>query len=437
MITNTISTDQTSQYTIDHSNQKWVLKDGVSITSMTNGMSEGSNLANNVIEVAGTITANEYNRAAVYSAGDNTTVTIAQSGELNGYFGVKVDGDNSNVTNNGTVNSLQDGLYGSLGSASIVNNGQILSDGSGIKVASGDYTIRNTGDISGYYGLRVEHANVTATLEKGGHVDASVQAIRVMSLDGDVASVTNNGMVSVSKGYEAFYGQSGSERFVNTGTVLGHVKMGEGNDRYINHGTMAEGDVNMGGDNDVYNGRGATFGGKIYGGTGNDTFIVSKANAQIMEYFGQGNDTVKSTVSFVLQDGQAIEDLRLLGKGNTNATGNEFMNNLFGNAGANKLVGGEGDDTLSGGKGADLLSGGANNDIFVFRTGFGKDTVTDFTSGEDRIDLSGVKGISNYNDLMSHHITVSGDDLVIREGHDMLVLRDTQRADLNMTDFIF
>ena len=53
---------------------------------------------------------------------------------------------------------------------------------------------------------------------------------------------------------------------------------------------------------------------------------------------------------------------------------------LFGGAGADRLVGGTGDDSLSGGPGAD---------VFVFGPGDGADTVTDFSSGSDRIDLTG------------------------------------------------
>jgi Ca2+-binding RTX toxin-like protein len=71
---------------------------------------------------------------------------------------------------------------------------------------------------------------------------------------------------------------------------------------------------------------------------------------------------------------------------------------LFGNNGNDTLLGGLGNDQLDGGNGRDSLDGGANDDIltggrggdtFVFKPGFGHDTITDFSIFEDRLDISG------------------------------------------------
>lgn len=53
------------------------------------------------------------------------------------------------------------------------------------------------------------------------------------------------------------------------------------------------------------------------------------------------------------------------------------------------LNGGGGTDTLTGGSGNDILIGGAGADVFIFSTGSGFDEITDFTAGQDTIDLSG------------------------------------------------
>ena len=66
--------------------------------------------------------------------------------------------------------------------------------------------------------------------------------------------------------------------------------------------------------------------------------------------------------------------------------GNDVDNVLTGLGGDDVLIGGLGNDTLIGGEGADELSGGAGADLFVIE---GNDIITDFTSGEDSIDLSG------------------------------------------------
>ena len=60
----------------------------------------------------------------------------------------------------------------------------------------------------------------------------------------------------------------------------------------------------------------------------------------------------------------------------------------LGTAQADTLIGNAVGNTLTGGLGADTLTGGAGADVFRFvTTGQGGDTVTDFTSGSDRIQV--------------------------------------------------
>ena len=69
------------------------------------------------------------------------------------------------------------------------------------------------------------------------------------------------------------------------------------------------------------------------------------------------------------------------------------------------MAGGQGDDTLIGGPGDDRLSGGPGNDVFVFGPGDQTDTVTDFSSGTDKVDLTAFE-IENIEDVTM----MSGDD---------------------------
>ena len=71
---------------------------------------------------------------------------------------------------------------------------------------------------------------------------------------------------------------------------------------------------------------------------------------------------------------------------------------LAGGDGRDVLIGGAGDDVLRGGAaldvlrdgaGSDTLTGGAGADLFVLAWDETPDTITDFTPGEDRLDLSG------------------------------------------------
>ncbi|MCU6454550.1 M10 family metallopeptidase C-terminal domain-containing protein [Sphingomonas sp. A2-49] len=82
--------------------------------------------------------------------------------------------------------------------------------------------------------------------------------------------------------------------------------------------------------------------------------------------------------------------------------GNDVLNGLGGNdrliggLGNDTLNGGAGNDTLIGGSGTDTLTGGAGNDIFRFESKSDsaasslRDVITDFVSGQDKIDLSAI-----------------------------------------------
>lgn len=76
------------------------------------------------------------------------------------------------------------------------------------------------------------------------------------------------------------------------------------------------------------------------------------------------------------------------------ATGGRGNDVLTGNGAANRLEGRGGADILTGGGGGDRLIGGRGADVFVLsdpgdsRGGAGRDTIADFGTGRDRIDLS-------------------------------------------------
>lgn len=66
---------------------------------------------------------------------------------------------------------------------------------------------------------------------------------------------------------------------------------------------------------------------------------------------------------------------------------------LLGNAVANRLDAGAGNDVLDGAGGNDTLTGGAGLDRFVVKDLGGTDTITDFVSGTDKLDLRGFDAI--------------------------------------------
>ena len=99
------------------------------------------------------------------------------------------------------------------------------------------------------------------------------------------------------------------------------------------------------------------------------------------------------------------------GGGRDVITGNNSANTLNGGTGNDTLNGGLGNDRLVGGLGNDQLTGGAGRDTFSINTGVGRDLITDYGTGNDRIQLLG--GLTE-NDLtlsdVGGHTRISYDD---------------------------
>ncbi len=157
-------------------------------------------------------------------------------------------------------------------------------------------------------------------------------------------------------------------------------------------GTLGTDYIDGGAGNDTLDGGAGVD--TLIGGTGNDTYLLDIRADVVIEAAGAGVDTIVTQVSRTLDAN--VENLVLAG-GATIGNGNELDNLITGNALNNTLEGRAGNDTLDGGVGVDTLMGGAGNDTFVFRSTADSgvtlgnwDVITDFLSGTDRIDLSGI-----------------------------------------------
>lgn len=139
----------------------------------------------------------------------------------------------------------------------------------------------------------------------------------------------------------------------------------------------------------------------LRGGTGDDLIFGdfdvdgTGLGASVLRFEG-GDDTI---------DGGDGDDEAHGGAGNDSMDGGDGRDLLFGAWGDDSLIGGGGDDTFEGGAGNDVLTfagsaegerfgidvaaGGEGSDTFRFVDG-GVAVITDFTPGEDRIDLSGI-----------------------------------------------
>ena len=100
---------------------------------------------------------------------------------------------------------------------------------------------------------------------------------------------------------------------------------------------------------------------------------------------GSGNDRLTGNNKDNQIDGRGGNDIIYGGAGNDDLFGNFGDDTLDGGDGNDSLDGSFDDDTLDGGEGNDTLTGGSGNDLFRFRPDNGSDRITDFDTGDDRL----------------------------------------------------
>ncbi len=181
---------------------------------------------------------------------------------------------------------------------------------------------------------------------------------------------------------------------------------------------------------------------KLSGLGGNDT-LAGDAGADTLTG-GVGNDIL---------NGNGGADRLVGGSGLDRLTGGGGSDTVIGGSGSDILIGGAGNDTLNGGDDGDTLTGGSGNDkliggkgpdTFVFAAAFGDDTISDFAPGNsEKIDLSGVAAITDFADLLAHHLVDSGGDAKIVAGANSILLDGVAFAKFGIDlaysaeDFIF
>jgi Ca2+-binding RTX toxin-like protein len=191
--------------------------------------------------------------------------------------------------------------------------------------------------------------------------------------------IVNNGIMSGPNGISRTQTSTETIAFTNTGklvaTNLAYDNFGGdsiGRDLITNSGTIV-GDMDLGSGDDSYFGAAGHLFGKIFAGFGSD---VSTGGVDNDWFEGdRGNDQLS---------GLAGADTLL---------GQEDNDRLNGGLGNDILDGGAGADTLFGSAGQDRLSGGAGADHFVFDSrpsgSANRDTIIDFSHADDTFDLEG------------------------------------------------
>jgi Ca2+-binding RTX toxin-like protein len=329
-------------------------------------------------------TGNSGNNTIVgYGVGDNVIDGAAGNDTLEGGAGndALYGGDGNDILRGGDGNNTLDGGAGNdvlFSSATSVDN---LTGGTGDDV----YEIHNIADIiteNPGSGTDTVWTDVSYTLA------ANVENMYLVGSINGTGNAGDNTIVSYGAGEHTIDGGAGND-FLAGGTSNDTLLGGAGNDAlYGGDGNdiIRSGDGNNtldgGAGNDVLFSS-ATGLDTLTGGTGDDVYEIHNSNDIITENPGGGTDTVWTDISYTLATG--VETLILVGSING-----------IGSAGNNTIVGyGAGDNLINGGAGSDILTGGAGNDTFVFDSRnliaqviSGVDTITDFTIGQDKIQLS-------------------------------------------------
>lgn len=373
---------------------------------------------------------------------NNSGEILAYGGTAIGYYSAL----NTTLTNSGLIEAH--GVDGAIG---------LILDANGSFTNSG--TIRAIADNPAALSIAFTAFNVETRFARGNGVQTYVNSGRI---EGDIA-------IYIADDAGVFM-QRSIEHVINTGTIVGAVILGSGEDEVRNAGVIA-GNIDLGAERDIYDGTGGRVDGGVFGGFDNDRLtggsqediLFGEDGADAIlggdgdDYIdgGRGNDALDggagidtlsyldaglgATVDLLAGTGQAsgadtvrnFENVRG-GRFADTLTGNAGANVLEGNSGADVLNGGGGDDILWGDTGTDTLTGGTGHDIFAFNKGDGVDTITDFTAGGS-VDQLRIHGYSGYQSL----VQVGADTRVVLSGTESILLRNVTATSLTAADFDF
>lgn len=387
-----IDQDSVKSYEIKQDDSIWIVKQGVTLDApgwhvFDNATHSASNVEFIIEGQLGG--ANSGMASAISTNGRDSRIEITDTGSITGGdWGIISVGKNTEIVNDGTISGA-------------VN---------GIQLSGVDFKLTNSGLIT------------TTELINGDSIYVSTAFANGKIINEVGATIT--GIVDAANG--------GPLTFINKGTITDlpnisiEVYLGQGNDTFVNRGTL-NGAAFLGGGNDIADLRNGFTKSVVAGEAGNDTFIVNQNDGQAYEYAGQGIDTLKTSVNFTATQAGEMERFVAIGKSNLTIIANDLDNKVTGNNGQNFLDGTGGDDDLRGRGGAD---------IFNFGTGDDSDRIMDFENGSDVINVASWTNVDDFADIQAIASKV-GKDIVLTLGSDDLTLRDTKMSELDAFDFIF
>lgn len=383
----TVSSDRSTPWIINKSGHTWILeKQALISVSSGDAVVIDDGFDKNKLELFGDIVASGSAASAIQIDGDRTTIRLGDKASIGAEQAIAGVGDRTRIINNGDIS------------------------GDTVAIAQNEhFRIVNNGEVHGGYGISVAQADMI-TNGRHGLIRGSETGILLF---GDGAStIVNKGMIEESTSGDTIVDEDGSVTIRNTGTILGNIAMGGGNDTFDN--------------------RGGTFEGHVSGGEGDDRYWMSDDDAEIVEQGGQGYDTIHSSVSMDLP--LNIDKLVLTGKKDIDAMGGGDNITIIGNRGDNVIIGLGGTNNLMGGAGRDEITGGIDADNFLFKSNADKEIILDFEDGIDRIVFFPTKNIDAVADIQDH-LEQHGADVWIRAAGTIMVVRNIEQNQLTDADF--
>jgi trimeric autotransporter adhesin len=368
------------------------------------------------------------NASINYTLGDNLeNLTLTGTGDI--------DGTGNELANIITGNAGNNTLNGGVGADTMIGG-----------AGNDTYTVDNTLDAIAELaipGSGIDTVNANATYTLGANVE-NLNLTGTGNINGtgnELANLINgnsgNNIIDGGAGADTMVGGAGNDIYIvdNTGDAVSE-EVNAGIDKIeasityslganIENLTLTSTASIDGTGNELVNvitgndGNNVLDGGlegdTMSGGLGDDTYIVDNAGDVVTEAANAGTDIVKSSVNFTL--GANFENLTLTGIGSTTGFGNELNNIIIGNTNNNTIGGGAGNDTLTGGTGADkfVFGGTPLPTATSVTTLMGVDTITDFTSGIDKLVLSQITFSAikvNSTGGITNFVVVANDNLV-------------------------
>ena len=200
-------------------------------------------------------------------------------------------------------------------------------------------------------------------------------------------------------GNDTIYGQAGDDH-IEGGNGINHMYGGDGGDTIIG-GEDEDYIFGAAGQDELYGGNGINH---IYGQDDND--VIHGGDDRDIIFGGYGDDEIY---------GANGENLIYGGFGADTIHDGDDGGEIYGGQNDDKIYAAGGNDTIDGGEGNDTMRGDHGDDTYIFKAGYGIDTIYD-AAGSNTINLSGL----SLSDVKAYR--ADGNGLMLSWGADSIIL---------------